>query len=99
MKNVFKNKAFVSRLKYIVTLTVFGVIIIFFDQNNLIKRYRYARQIREMETEIQECKSNYNSNTMRLRMLQTNPRYIERIAREKYLMKKPDEDVFVIEKE
>ena len=32
-----------------------------------------------------------------MRELTTNPEALEKIAREKYLMKKPDEDIFVFE--
>jgi cell division protein DivIC len=97
MKRFVNMKVWMGRLKYVITLTVFGVIIIFFDQNNLIKRYKNARMISDMTKEIQQCKANYRINSVKLRMLQTNPRYIEKIAREKYLMKKPNEDVFVFE--
>ena len=51
-----------------------------------------------MQDDIEQCKSNSKANSMKLHMLQTNPHYIEKIAREKYLMKKPNEDVYVFEK-
>lgn len=38
-------------------------------------------------------------NTKKLNELTTNPRSIEKVAREKYLMKKPNEDVYVIQEE
>lgn len=99
MENVSKIKTLVTRFKYIITLVAFGVLIVFLDQNNLIKRFKNARQISDMQIEIEQCKAEYKANTMRLHMLQTNPRYIEKIAREKYLMKKPNEDIYVFEKE
>lgn len=92
-----KIKTKIGQLKYIITLVVFGVIIIFIDDNNLIKRYKNYRMIDEMQTEIVRCKTDARMNTMRLHRLQTDPRFIEKIAREKYLMKKPDEDVYVFE--
>ncbi len=95
-KELFKKK-WIRGLKYVITLAIFGVIIIFLDENNLVKRYNNAMTIDEMETDIEQCKNNYHSNTMRLHMLETNPHYIEKIAREKYLMKRPNEDVFVFE--
>ena len=36
-------------------------------------------------------------DTEKLKELTTNPEALEKIAREKYLMKKPDEDIFVFE--
>lgn len=98
MFDKFRKRKWMKGLKYIITLTIFGVIIIFLDENNLIKRFNNARTIDEMEDDIEQCKNNFKSNTMKLHMLQTNPHYIEKIAREKYLMKKPNEDVYVFEK-
>jgi len=98
MFDKFRKKKWMKGLKYIVTLTIFGVLIVFLDENNLIKRFNNARTIDEMQDEIDQCRSDFKSNTMKLHMLQTNPHYIEKIAREKYLMKKPNEDVYVFEK-
>ena len=41
----------------------------------------------------------YEENTERLNELSTNPEAIEQIAREKYLMKKPNEDIYVFDEE
>lgn len=98
MFDKLRKKKWMRGLKYIITLMIFGVIIIFLDENNLIKRFNNARTIDEMQDDIEQCKNNFKSNTMKLHMLQTNPHYIEKIAREKYLMKKPNEDVYVFEK-
>ncbi len=98
MFDKFLKKKWMRGLKYIITLMLFGVIIIFLDENNLIKRFNNARTIDEMQDEIDQCKNDFKSNTLKLHMLQTNPHYIEKIAREKYLMKKPNEDVYVFEK-
>jgi len=98
MFDKFRKKKWMRGLKYIITLMLFGVIIIFLDENNLTKRFNNARTIDEMQDEIDQCKNDFKSNTMKLHMLQTNPHYIEKIAREKYLMKKPNEDVYVFEK-
>ena len=38
-----------------------------------------------------------NSLTKRLNELNSNPDAIEQVAREKYLMKKPNEDIYVFE--
>jgi cell division protein DivIC len=99
MPNKVIVKFWLDRLKYVLTIAIFAVIIIFFDQNNLIKRYRNARQISEMETEINAYKESYKANTSKVYRLQTDPRYLEKIAREKYLMKKPNEDIYVIQEE
>ena len=41
----------------------------------------------------------YEEDTERLNELSTNPEAIEKIAREKYLMKNPNEDIYIFEEE
>ena len=47
--------------------------------------------------EIEKYRKQYEEDTEKLKELTTNPEALEKIAREKYLMKKPDEDIFVFE--
>lgn len=96
---VKKIGKFADKWKYIITLLAFAIIIVFLDENNLIKRFNYAQQINEMQDDIRKNKTEFRINTIKLHLLQTNPHYIEKLAREKYLMKKADEDIFVIETE
>ena len=49
--------------------------------------------------EIEKYRTDYEENTKRLNEISTNPDAIEQIAREKYLMKKPNEDIYVFEEE
>lgn len=88
---------FIGRHKYWITLLVFGVIIGFLDENSVIRRIGYAREIVRMQTEIEEYQAEYEENTRRLKELTANPEAIEQIAREKYLMKKPNEDIYVFD--
>ena len=47
--------------------------------------------------EIEKYRADYEENTKKLNELSSNPDAIEQIAREKYLMKKPNEDIYVFE--
>ncbi|NDW11650.1 septum formation initiator family protein [Bacteroides sp. 214] len=85
----------VRKHKYLITVVGFLVLIVFIDENSLVRRAKYEVQIREMRQEIEKYKAAYEESTERLNELMTNPEAIERIAREKYLMKKPNEDIFV----
>lgn len=88
---------FVRRHKYLLTLCIFGVIIVFLDENSIIRRLSYTREEMLLREEISKYRSEYEENTKRLNELQADSSAIERIAREKYLMKKPNEDIFVFE--
>ena len=84
---------FIGRHKYWITVVAFGVIIGFLDENSMIRR------ISRLQGEIDKYRAEYEENTERLNELSTNPEAIEQIAREKYLMKKPNEDIYVFDEE
>ena len=49
--------SFVRRHKYLVVLLIFGVIIVFIDENSMIHRLEYAREIRRLKAEIENLDS------------------------------------------
>lgn len=88
---------FMCQHKYLITVGIFVVIIGFLDENSLLRRFGYEREISQLRDEIEKYRADYEENTKRLNELSTNPDAIEQIAREKYLMKKPNEDIYVFE--
>ena len=81
--------SFICRRKYLITVVAFAVIIGFLDENSLVRRFGYEREISQLKEEIEKYRADYE--------VTTNPDAIEQIAREKYLMKKPNEDIYVFE--
>lgn len=88
---------YIRRRKYWITLLIFIVVIGFLDENSLIQRIKHRNEISMLNSEIEKYRKQYEEDTERLKELTTNPEALEKIAREKYLMKKPDEDIFVFE--
>ena len=86
---------FVRRQKYWITVGVFAVIIGFLDENSMLKRLKYTQEEHQLRSEIEKYRKEYEENTRRLQELMVDSDAIERITREKYLMKKPNEDIFV----
>ena len=86
--NIFRNK-------YITATVLFIVWIGFFDQTNLI----YDMHLTQKEKQLKAQKAYYEKQTQvaneQLKELQTNPANLEKFAREKYFMKKANEDVYV----
>ena len=72
---------------------------LFFDRNDLLSQYEYRTQLNKLKEE----KEFYTRETERVKKdldeLTTNRERLEKFAREKYLMKKDNEDVYVIIKE
>lgn len=89
--------SFICRRKYLITVVAFAVIIGFLDENSLFRRLAYEREISQLKEEIEKYRADYEENTKRLNELNSNPDAIEQVAREKYLMKKPNEDIYIFE--
>ena len=89
--------SFICRRKYLITDVAFAVLIGFLDENSLFRRLAYEREISQLKEEIEKYRADYEENTKRLNELNSNPDAIEQVAREKYLMKKPNEDIYVFE--
>ena len=90
---------FFGRYKYIITLLIFAVIIVFLDENSILRRMEVANEARNTRNEIEKYRKDFEESTLRLNELDADSNSIERIAREKYLMKKPNEDVYVFEED
>lgn len=88
---------YIRRHKYLITVLIFIVVIGFLDENSLIQRIKHRNEISTLNSEIERYRMQYEEDTKRLKELTTNPEALEKIAREKYLMKKPNEDIYVFE--
>lgn len=88
---------YLSRInKYCLVTILFLGLTFTAGDSNLYKRYVYIKKIQELEKEIKQYKEEIEINTKKLNDLRTDKEGLERFAREEYLMKKADEDVFII---
>lgn len=83
-------------LKYAVVIVTAVVIVGFVDENSMWSHFRNKQKINELEIEIQRYKRQYERDWAQLRKLDTDPKAIEKIARERYFMKTENEDIFVL---
>ena len=88
---------YIRQHKYMITIAAFLVIIVFLDENSLIQRQKHQQEINTLKAEIERYRQQFEENTRKLKELTSNPEAMEKIAREKYLMKRPNEDVFIFE--
>jgi len=88
-----------SRFKnfYVVSAICFAVWMTFFDSNDWINRYRMGSKLRALEKEKEYYTEKIKEVEKDRRELMGTPELLEKFAREKYLMKKPGEDIFVID--
>lgn len=83
--------------KYGLTILFFFIWVTFFDQNNLFTQYDYHLKLKEMEREQQFYNDEIAKTKKELNELSTDQKALEKFAREKYLMKKDNEEIFVFE--
>lgn len=88
---------YIRQHKYLITIAAFLVIIVFLDENSLIQRQKHQQEINTLKAEIERYRQQFEEDTRKLKELTNNPEAMEKIAREKYLMKRPNEDVFIFE--
>ena len=88
---------YIRQHKYLITILAFLVIIVFLDDNSLIQRAKQRQEIEALNSEINKFREQSWQDSIMLEELKTNPEALEKIAREKYLMKKPNEDIFIFE--
>jgi cell division protein DivIC len=82
---------------YSLSIIFFVVWMIFFDSNDWISRYRLGAKLRTLENEKEYYQEKIEEVTKDQKELMGNNELLEKYAREKYLMKKEKEDIFVIE--
>lgn len=89
MLPVVKNKYFIASFAFLILIT-------FFDNDNLLDRATSMRKLRELERQREFYHSEIERCERQLHELMTDNENLEKFAREEYLMKKPDEDIFII---
>jgi len=84
------------RNKYIMTVIIFLVWILFFDSNNLIARLKELRELHKLKADREYYIKRIEIDRQKLHELKTDNHNLEKFAREQYLMKKPDEELYII---
>lgn len=83
--------------KYFIALTGFIVWISFFDHNDLLTQMERKSDLKELQQSKAYYQKQIAENQKFSKDLQFNAAAIEKYAREKYLMKKNNEDIFIIQ--
>jgi cell division protein DivIC len=75
---------------------LFAAIVLFFDKNDLFTQIARTAQLRQLEESRQYYLDQIASEQKELDKLRSNPATLEKYAREKYLMKRDNEDLFLV---
>jgi cell division protein DivIC len=84
---------------YVVTLAIFFVWMLVLDSNNLIARFQLSSKFSDLENEKEHYQEKIKEVEKDRNELFGDRESIEKFAREKYLMKKESEDIYIIVEE
>ncbi|MCU0397516.1 MAG: septum formation initiator family protein [Cyclobacteriaceae bacterium] len=84
---------------YAVAGLIFLTWMIFLDSNDFISRYKLSAKLRSLENEREYYEEKLKEVEKDRQELFGDRESLEKFAREKYLMKKENEDVFIIVEE
>ena len=89
---IFKNFYFVTGVSFIIWIG-------FLDSNDLISRFKMNMRLHNLENQKEFYQEKIAEVEKDRKELMTNRELLEKFAREKYLMKKETEDVFIVQEE
>jgi len=81
--------------KYLLSILLIVVWLVFFDKNDVFTQYELIQKCRKLNAEREYYLREITNNKTELEELKENAKTLETFAREKYLMKKENEDLFV----
>lgn len=70
---------------------------VFFDKNDALTQYDRYNELKALKQSTGYYKKQIDNCRQEIKDLQSNPHYLEKIAREKYYLKKDNEDIYLIE--
>ncbi|NNE03451.1 MAG: septum formation initiator family protein [Eudoraea sp.] len=99
LKNLKKKKWFgIATNIYVIVLTAFVVWMVFFDTNSLMIHLELKKQIKTLEKQQEFLKKEIEKDKKTLEKL-SDPKELEKFAREQYYLKKRNEEIYLIEYE
>ena len=83
--------------KYLLTFLGFAIWMVFFDDRDIITtQFRHTEELNKLEQSKLYYQKQIAATKTELDQLKSNPATIEKYAREKYLMKRDAEDIFLV---
>jgi hypothetical protein len=99
IQKIFQKIPKQLRNRYSIAIFLFIIWIVFFDNYNLIKQYKIKKNIKELEENKLFYSNEIEKDSIKYKELLNNDEERERFAREKFLMKKENEDVYIIRRD
>lgn len=85
------------RSKYVLAGLLFAVWMLFLDSNNLFIQWELSQEVRALEDGVEYYRKELTQTQRRLNELESDPKQLEKFARETYWMHRPGEEVMLVE--
>jgi len=95
----FRKLFRIIRNKYVYITLAFLVWVTVFDRNNLVHQYKLYRELRSLQQQKAFYLEEIRRDSIAMAELMSSLENLEKFGRERYLMKKEDEDIFLIIRE
>jgi cell division protein DivIC len=82
--------------KYLITGIAFALWMLFFDRNDITLQLKRVRELKKLQESEKVMDRQITDTKQELSLLKTDPETLEKYARERYMMKKDNEDLFII---
>ena len=82
--------------KYLVAGAAFVVFLVFFDDRDVVSNFRHQQELNQLEQSKGYYQAEIAKTKQELKQLRTDAALLEKYAREKYLMKRDNEDIFLV---
>ena len=82
--------------KYLITGLGFIAFMLFMDRNDLPTQWKRVQELRTLQQSERNMDKQISDTKQELELLKTNPSTLEKYAREKYMMKRDNEDLYII---
>ena len=96
LKSILVRIYHVKALKYALVTLIAVLLIGFIDENSVWHHIQNKQRIGELQDEIKKYSDLHQRNKDQIKLLDSNPKAMEKIARERYFMKADDEDIFML---
>lgn len=84
------------RNKYLLVIVGMGVWLLFFDKNDLFSQWKRRAEVEKLQSDVRYYRNEIAKNQKEMEELQSNPKTLEKFAREHYLMHRDNEDIFIL---
>lgn len=92
-----KSWIFRYKMHYFGALAAFIVWMLFFDQKDYFTQVNRKKEVETLEEKKAFYQTQIATTKKQIEALDQDPAMLEKFAREKYYMKRDDEDVYIIE--